>query len=71
MAAMEMLSNGKMLEIMFKMLEITFKESQKDSWEEEHQGVSQVIWPGHLSLLSTSDPKEQQQLGQQTSGAPC
>ena len=69
MAAMEMLSNGKMLEIIFKMLEITFKE--KDSWEEEHQGVFQVIWPGHLSLLSTRDLKKQQQLGKQTSGAPC
>ena len=29
-AAIEMLSNGEMLEIMFKILEITFKESQKD-----------------------------------------
>lgn len=35
-AAIEMLGNGEMLEI-------TFKESQKDSWEEEHQGFSKLF----------------------------
>ena len=56
-AALEMLSNGEMLAIMFKILEITFKESQKDSWVRRAPRGLQVIWPGCLSLLSTRDPR--------------
>lgn len=54
MAAVEILSNGEILEITFKMTEITFKESQKDSWERRASRGFQVIWSEHLKEFFTN-----------------
>ena len=53
-AAVEMLSNGEILEITFKMTKITFKESQKDSWERRASRGFQVIWSEHLKEFFTN-----------------